>query len=98
MKAVVLVVVVLAVTVLALAKALTRLNTAYDELTGRPMEARRTSPWLRSMRGEREESRRAKDNTTAIEAVMVLSVVAAVLAFEVWIFFFAHAVIPGVNG
>lgn len=97
MKAVVIVVLVLAVTVFALAAALTRLNTAYDELIGRPMEVRRTSPWLRSMRGEREELRRAKDNTTPIERIMVISVVVAVLAVEVWLFF-SHAVIPGLNG
>lgn len=98
MTAVVIVVLVLAVTVFALAATLTRLNTAYDELTGRPMEVRRTSPWLRSMRGEREDVRRRRSHSSAVEVMVVLSVVGAVLAFEVWLLLFAHAVIPGVNG
>jgi hypothetical protein len=98
MEAVAIVVLVLAVSVFALAAVLARLNSAYDELTGRPIEARRTSPWLRSMRGEREELRRKSVHSSAIEVVVILSVVAAVLAFEAWLLLFAHAVIPGVNG
>ena len=48
------VIVVLAGTVFALAYLLTLLNNRYDDLTGRPAAARQTSPWLRSMRDERE--------------------------------------------
>jgi hypothetical protein len=77
---------------------LTRLHAAYDELTGRPMEARRTSPWLRSMRGEREDIRRTRVPSSALEIMVMTSVVAAVLAFEVWLFFFAHYLYPGGNG
>src|SRR6476620_10306799 len=53
MGAVFSVVAVLAVLVLALAWILTWLNATYDALTGRSAAARQTSPWLRSMRGER---------------------------------------------
>jgi hypothetical protein len=94
MTAVFSVVVVLAVLVLALAWALTWLNAKYDELTGRPPAARQTSPWLRSMRDERETDVRSKYGISAVEKVVVVSVVAAVLVFEVWFFFFAGSSLP----
>lgn len=89
MRAVFVVVAVLAVTELALTVALTRLPAAYDELTGRPHESRRTSPWLRSMRGEREELARERHGISPIERLLVLTVVAAALVFEYWFFFLA---------
>ena len=89
MTAVFSVIVVLAAMVFLLAFTLTWLNAKYDELTGRPAAARQTSPWLRSMRDEREGDVRRKFGISAVERVVVVSVVAAVLAFEVWFFFFA---------
>jgi hypothetical protein len=94
MTAVFSVVAVLAATVFLLALVLTWLNAKYDELTGRPPAARQTSPWLRSMRDEREENVRRKYGISAVERVVVVSVVAAVLAFEVWFFFFAGSSLP----
>ena len=94
MTAVFSVIVVLAATVFVLAFILTWLNAKYDELTGRPPAARQTSPWLRSMRDEREENVRRKYGISAVERVVVVSVVAAVLAFEVWFFFFAGSSLP----
>jgi hypothetical protein len=94
MTAVFSVIVVLAVMVFLLAFLLTWINARYDELTGRPAAARHTSPWLRSMRDEREEDTRRKYGISAVERVVVVSVVAAVLAFEVWFFFFAGASLP----
>ena len=44
-----------------------RVSAAYDELTGRPHAARRTSPWLRSMRGEREELARKGEGISGVE-------------------------------
>jgi hypothetical protein len=88
------VIVVLAATVFLLALALTWFNAKYDELTGRPPAARQTSPWLRSMRDEREEHVRRKYGISAIERVVVVTVVAAALAFEVWFFFFAGSSLP----
>jgi hypothetical protein len=85
---------VLAVLELALTLALMRLSATYDELTGRPHAARRTSPWLRSMRGEREELARERAGISGVERVVVISVVAAVLAFEIWFFFFAGSSLP----
>src|ERR671915_1969893 len=62
---------VLAVVVAGLAFLLAQINRAYDDLTGRAPAARQTSPWLRSMRGEREADVRQKHGMSAIEKVMV---------------------------
>ncbi|HEX6586195.1 MAG TPA: hypothetical protein VF052_05540 [Solirubrobacterales bacterium] len=94
MTAVFSVILVLAVMVFALGFLLTWINARYDALTGRPSTARQTSPWLRSMRDEREEDTRRKYGISPIERVVVGSVVAGVLAFEVWFFFFAGSSLP----
>jgi hypothetical protein len=94
MTAVFSVVVVLAAMVFLLAFLLTWINAKYDELSGRPSAARQTSPWLRSMRDEREEDTRRKFGISPVERVVVISVVAAVLAFEIWFFFFAGSSLP----
>jgi hypothetical protein len=88
------VVVVLAASVFALAFVLTWLNTRYDDLTGRPAVARQTSPWLRSMRDEREGDVQRKYGISGIERVVVICAVAGCLAFEVWFFFFAGSSLP----
>ena len=89
MGAVFVVIIVLGASCIGLAVALTWLSARYDELTGRPPEARRTSPWLRSMRGEREEIARKRHGISPIERIVVIAVVACVLVFEIWFFFFA---------
>ena len=94
MRAVFVLVAVLAVVELLLTMALARLSAAYDELSGRPHAQRRTSPWLRSMRGEREEIARKRAGISGVERVVVISVVAAVLAFELWFFFLAGSPLP----
>jgi hypothetical protein len=86
MTAVGVVIVVLIALVLALTALLTRLNRRYDTLVGRTAE-RRVSPWMRSMRGEREDQLRARQGASAIERVVVVSVSVAVLLFDVWFFF-----------
>jgi|SRR5918996_4674532 hypothetical protein len=88
------VVAVLAGTVFLLALALTWLNAKYDELTGRPPAARQTSPWLRSMRDEREDHVRQKYGMGGVERIVVICAVAGVIAFEVWFFFFAGSSLP----
>jgi hypothetical protein len=95
MTAVGVVVVVLIALVLALTALLGRINARYDQLTGRVAE-RRVSPWMRSMRAERDDAIRARQGTSAIERVVVYSVTAAVLVFNVWFFFFAGS--PVGNG
>jgi hypothetical protein len=94
MTAIFSVVVVLAVMVGLLAWALAWLNGRYDEVTGRPQKARYTSPWLRSMRGERDVEIRQKTGVSAVERIVIVTVVAAVLLFEVWFFFFAGSSLP----
>ncbi|HYV14942.1 MAG TPA: hypothetical protein VE972_02865 [Conexibacter sp.] len=89
MSAVFVVVLVLLVSVLGLAWLLNRLNERYNELTGVPPAQRRTSPWLRSMRSEREELVHQKQGTSAIERVVVVSVMLAAAAFNFWFFFLA---------
>jgi len=93
----VLVVVVLALVEVLLTLLLTWIHATYDEITGRPLEARRTSPWLRSMRGEREDVRRTRTPSSPLEKAVMVTVVVAVLTFEVWLFFFAHYMYPGGN-
>ncbi len=88
------VVVVLAGTVFGLALLLTWLNVKYDDLTGRPVVARQTSPWLRSMRDERGDDTQRKYGIGGIERVVVICAVAGVLAFEAWFFFFAGSSLP----
>jgi hypothetical protein len=87
MTAVLVVMAVLAATVAVLVLALVRVEAAYRVLSGQPTK-RRVSPWLRSMRAERPEleQRRA---LTGFEKALVIAVVAGVLVFEVWFFFFA---------
>jgi hypothetical protein len=69
--------------------ALTWLNAKYDELMGRPALAGQTSPWHRTMRGDRVEDIRTRYGVSAPEKAVAVSFVAAVLALEIWFFFFA---------
>jgi len=94
MTAVGVVVVVLAALVVGLTALLVRINARYDRLAGRVAD-RRVSPWMRSMRGEREDSIRARQGTSAVERVVVWSVTAAVLVFNAWFFFFAGSPLGG---
>ncbi len=95
MAAVFVVVATLAVLLGAMAFALTWLSARYDELIGRPTGERRTLPWLRSMRAEESALIRKKRGTTALEAIVVANTVTAVLALEIWFFFFAGNPLPG---
>ena len=89
MPAVVTVVAVLAVLAFLLTWVLTWLNAKYDELAGRPSLAGQTSPWQRMLRGDRVVDVRSKFGISAPEKVVAASVVAGVLAFEIWFVFFA---------
>jgi hypothetical protein len=89
MWAVATVVAVLIAAEFVLGVALTWLSAKYDNLTGRPAVAGQTSPWRRAMRGDRVEDIRSRYGTSAPERVVAVSVALAVLAFEIWFFFFA---------
>jgi hypothetical protein len=94
MTAVFAVIVILTVTVFALGYLLTWLNNKYDDLTGRPAVARQNSPWLRSMRDEREDAAHRKYGIGGVERIVVICAIAGVLAFEAWFFFFAGSSLP----
>ena len=93
MKAVFVVVLVLAVLVFALAAALSWLNNIYDELIGRPRTERR-SPWLRSMRAEAEVHISSRVGITMLERIVMTSVYLAVITLLIWFFFFAGSPLP----
>jgi hypothetical protein len=89
MGAVFVVIVVLVASVVAVIAALARVNAAYDQLTGHASDVRRVSPWLRSMRAERTEFAAHRRGVSPFERILAATVVLAVLAMEVWFFFFA---------
>lgn len=66
--------------------ALNYAEASYRRLTGQPTP-RRTAPWMRSMRDEREEYLHKRQPLNDIEKVLVGAVVIAAAAFEIWFFF-----------
>ncbi len=81
-----------------LVRVLARLGAAYDRLTGRRPAIRQHVPWLRSMRGERPHEQGDSYRLSALDVVLVASVVVAVAAFEVWFFFFSGSPIGATSG
>ena len=73
--------------------ALSWLSNTYDRLTGRRRK-RQHAPWLRSMRGGPSEVALTRREANAVEAIVVITVVAAVIAFEVWFFVLAGSPLP----
>jgi predicted secreted protein len=71
---------------------------AYQEATGTTPTVRTHAPWHRSMRDERPGSPRTRAGITGAERVVVVTVVIAVVAFEVWFFFFSGSPIGGAGG
>ena len=74
-------------------RALAFLSFRYDAAIGR-RTPRQQAAWLKPMSGERKAVT-VKQPLTAVERIVVVSVVVAVLVFEVWFFFFAHYSLPG---
>jgi hypothetical protein len=84
---------------IGLIRILARLGTAYDKLIGLPARRRQHSPWLRSLRGEREEFKDPeRQSLSALEIVLIVSVMIAVVAFEIWFFFFSTSPIDQRSG
>lgn len=75
--------------VAAIVWALSRLGATYERLSGNEPASRRTTPWMRSLRDERHEYTQERRPLTGFEKMMVGSVAVAVIAFEVWFFFFS---------
>jgi hypothetical protein len=93
MKAVFIVVIVLAVLVFGMATALAWLNAAYDRLTGQPSRDRRLG-WLHSMNTQDEDQLLAGMKVSMLERIVVASVYLAVIALLVWFFGFAGSPLP----
>jgi hypothetical protein len=74
-------------------RVLALLNARYNRAIGRTVR-RQQAPWLKPMSGERR-SLEVRQPLSAVERIVVVSVVAAVLALEVWFFAFAHYTLPG---
>ena len=83
---------------IALVLVLGRLGATYDQLVGRKPTTRRHTPWLRSMRGERPHEVGGEYRLTALEKVLVVTVVLAVAVFEVWFFFYSGSPIDQRSG
>ena len=98
MTAVFVVVIVLAATSLTLAWILSLLGAKYDRITGQGPTVAQHTPWLRSMRGERERYPGVRAHLTALERVLVAMVVIAFVAFEIWFFFFSTSPIDQRSG
>ncbi len=89
MGVVFLIAVVMFATCLALIYVLNAASLAYDRLIGRPAPPRQQAPWLKSMRAERATWARDRAEVTLAERLLVVSVVLAMITFEVWFFFFS---------
>jgi hypothetical protein len=74
------------------------MQAAYDRLTGRRRSVRRTLPWMRSMRGERPHEQPEGVRPSQAELMLIVCVVIAVIAFEVWFFFFSGSPIDQRSG
>ena len=89
MGAVFAVVAVMAATSFLLLRLLGALGARHDRLAGLPPAKRRQQPWMRSLSGERVSEQRRREKVTALDVVLVGTVVVAAVAFEVWFFFFS---------
>ena len=89
MGAVFAVVVVMGVTSFALIKLLGALGARHDRLHGVPPAPRRQQPWLRSLSGERLRDQRKRQRISALDVVLVGTVLVAAIAFEIWFFFYS---------
>jgi len=98
MLAVFVIVVVIGLAAWVLLQLLGHLQLAHARLAGRPV-ARRQTTWLRPMSGARAHGKGAEaPPLTAIDYVVVIVVVLAVAAFEIWFFFYAGSSIDGRSG
>jgi hypothetical protein len=89
MGAVVTVVVALGAISFALYQALQATSRAYDRAVGAAAGPRTPAPWLRSMRDERSNYPGVASQLSMAERILVIVVIAAFAAFEIWFFFFA---------
>ena len=89
MGAVFVVIAVMGATMYALVRLLGALGAKHDRLLGRAPARRQPLPWMRSLSGERLSEQRARTPVSALDVVLVGTVLIASLAFEVWFFFYS---------
>jgi hypothetical protein len=77
---------------------LKRVMGAYQDATGTTPTVRSHAPWLRSMRGERPDYRGNTARISGAERIVVVTVLIAATAFEIWFFFFSGSSIGGGGG
>jgi hypothetical protein len=98
MSSVFVVIVVLMAVSLVLVRLIGALQRAYDECAGTGPTVRAHTPWLRSMRGERPVYPGEKPSLTGSERILITVAVVAVIALEVWFFFFSGSPIDQRSG
>lgn len=76
---------------IAMGKALSKLNQVYGRVTGEDPTVRVRMPWHRSMRGETD----SLPPRQMLDVVMVASVGVAILVFVIWFALFAGSPLPG---
>ena len=89
MGAVFAVILVMGATSFALIKLLGALGECHDRLLGIKPPPRRQLHTLPSLSGERTRDQRRRQRVTALDVVLVGSVLLATMVFEVWFFFFS---------
>ncbi|MFZ0039763.1 MAG: hypothetical protein WAK93_00525 [Solirubrobacteraceae bacterium] len=67
-------------------KALSRISASYDRVTNRPAAVRQPAPWLLSMSAATVQPERGRRAVSAIEMIVIGTVVAAFILFEIWFF------------
>jgi hypothetical protein len=89
MTAILVVALTIAVVAFALTRLLAVLGDAYERASGHSATVRQHAPWLRSMRGERPQYEGQRPRLTGMERTLVIVVMLAAGAFEIWFFFFS---------
>ena len=84
---------------LACVQLLAILGERYERVSGIQRSVHRQLPWLRSMRGERpHDPSGSAPALTALDYVLVVVVIACLIAFEIWFFFFSSSPIDQRSG
>jgi hypothetical protein len=87
--AVLIVILVLALLEVALVILLSVLNRRWEQAAGVRPETRRPPPWYSSMRGERDGDVIRHRGVSGPEKVVAVCCAMALIAFEIWFFFFS---------
>jgi hypothetical protein len=84
---------------LACVQLLAVLGERYEQLSGIHRTVHRQLPWLRSMRGERPHDPKGSGPAlTVLDYVLVGVVMACLVGFEIWFFFFSSSPIDQRSG